>query len=76
MAVGEQIAILYIAMNGYLDEVPLPAIKAFEKQFLELLRTQHQATLACLEAGQWDNAFIEVLTNVAKSILTNKFAAH
>lgn len=76
MAVGEQVAILYVAMNGYLDGVPLSAIKTFEKQFLELLRTQYQSTLACLEVGQWDNALIEVLASVAKSILTNKYAVH
>lgn len=70
MPVEEQVAILYIAMNGYLDTVPLNQVQLFEKQFLELLRAQHQAMLESIVEGQWHNQIIEVLIKTAKHLLT------
>lgn len=70
MAIEEQTAILCMAMNGYLDTVPLNQVKVFEKQYLELLRVQHAATLTSIAEGKWDNQTIEVLIAVAKSLLT------
>jgi F-type H+-transporting ATPase subunit alpha len=40
MPVANQIAILYAAVNGYLDDVPVDGISAFEKRFHDYLKTQ------------------------------------
>ncbi|WP_342265418.1 F0F1 ATP synthase subunit alpha [Cardinium endosymbiont of Philonthus spinipes] len=69
MVVEEQVAILYIAMSGYLDTVPLAQIKIFERKFLELLRTQHPTMLASIAEGSWGDQMIQVLTEVAKPLL-------
>ncbi len=69
MAVEEQAAILYVAMNGYLDTVPLDQLKIFEKQFLELLRTQHPTMLTSIAEGAWGDAIIQVLIEVARLLL-------
>ncbi|MEN3026126.1 MAG: F0F1 ATP synthase subunit alpha [Chlorobiota bacterium] len=45
MPVEEQIAILYAATNGWLDELPLELVAAFEREFLEYLRTFHQRSI-------------------------------
>ena len=46
---GEQVASLYVGVNGYLDDIPVDQVKAFEKEFLDLLRTQHFNVLETLE---------------------------
>jgi len=40
MAVEHQVAILYAAVNGYLDDVPVDKIRDFEKRFHDYLKTQ------------------------------------
>ncbi len=47
--VGEQVAILYAAVNGHLDEVPVTDIKLFEDRFLTDMRAKHYDVLAVLE---------------------------
>ncbi|MBX9889955.1 MAG: F0F1 ATP synthase subunit alpha [Amoebophilaceae bacterium] len=69
MVVEEQIAILYVAMHGYLDAVPLDQVKPFEKQFLDFLRVQHPEILAAIAAGKWDDSLTEVLVGVVKGVL-------
>ena len=46
--VGEQVAILYAAVNGFLDDVPVPDVKTFEKDFLGFLRAKHYDLLETL----------------------------
>ena len=45
MPVAEQIAILWAASNGYLDDVPVDRVREFEAQFLETLRTANSELL-------------------------------
>ncbi|MBX6364166.1 MAG: F0F1 ATP synthase subunit alpha [Gemmatimonadetes bacterium] len=40
MPVEEQVMIIYAVTNGYLDEIPVPRIREFERGFLEFVRTQ------------------------------------
>ena len=49
MPVEEQVAILYAGVNGYLDDVPVDQVKAFEKQFLTHLREKHYDVLKILQ---------------------------
>ena len=52
MPVEEQIAILYCATKGLLKNVPIEQVHAFERRFLETLRTTHaQDVLAPLRQG-------------------------
>jgi F-type H+-transporting ATPase subunit alpha len=41
MPVENQVAIIYALTNGYLDNVDLPQVKAWERDFHVYLRTQH-----------------------------------
>jgi F0F1-type ATP synthase alpha subunit len=36
-------------VNGYLDDIPVDQVRSFEKEFLDLLRTQHFDVLTVLE---------------------------
>ena len=65
-ATGEQVASLYIAVNGLLDEVPVTEIKPTEAEYIETLRRQHPETLATLE---------KELTPEAEEVLKRTIAA-
>jgi F-type H+-transporting ATPase subunit alpha len=45
MPVENQVAIIYALTNGYLDNVDLPQVKAWERDFHVYLRTQHPQIL-------------------------------
>jgi F-type H+-transporting ATPase subunit alpha len=68
---GEQVASLYVGVNGYLDDVPLDQVKAFEKEFLELLRTQHFNVLETLEKELTKDAE-EALKRLVESLKERK----
>ncbi len=48
-SVGEQVAILYVGVNGLADDVPVKEIKDFEANLLCMLRDQHYDVLQTLD---------------------------
>jgi F-type H+-transporting ATPase subunit alpha len=42
----EQVGVIYAGVNGYLDPIPLPRVRAFEDGLLAALRNQHPDILA------------------------------
>jgi F-type H+-transporting ATPase subunit alpha len=45
MPVEEEVVDLWMAGNGYLDDVPVPEVKAFEAEYLDYMRTAHPEIL-------------------------------
>ena len=45
MRVEHQVAIIYVATNGFVDEIPVPKIKAFEAAFIENMELNHRDVL-------------------------------
>lgn len=45
LSVQKQVAVIFAATNGYLDDVPTNRIKAFEEQFLSHLESSHSDVL-------------------------------
>jgi len=45
MAVEEQVAALYVAVSGYLDDIPVEQVSMFEQRFLAYLKEEHRAVL-------------------------------
>jgi F-type H+-transporting ATPase subunit alpha len=41
----EQVVVIYAGVNGYLDPLPVPRVRAFEQGLLTLLRTKHAEVL-------------------------------
>jgi F-type H+-transporting ATPase subunit alpha len=68
VSVEEQVAIIYVSINGFIDNVPVQEVKNFEKEFLTLLKAQHRATLDELKAGKLEDSAIAVLKAVAKDL--------
>jgi len=48
MAVEDQVAVIWAATNGYLDELPVTAIRRYETEFLQFLKSKYGATLQAL----------------------------
>ena len=63
--VENQVAIIFASTKGYLDKVPLDKVKEFEKEFLMVLKAQHEDVLDSLRVGKLDDNAMETLKNVA-----------
>jgi len=74
VSVEQQVAIIYASVNGLLDKVPAEKVRAFEKDFANVLETQHPNILAALKAGKLDDDTIAGLKKVV-SELAPKYAA-
>src|SRR4051812_26773406 len=62
--VEEQVAILVASTKGWLDKVPVPKVKDFEKELLTLLRLQNKAILDNFRGGKFEDADLDVLKKV------------
>ena len=45
MLVEHQILVIFAGTNGYVDEVPVNAVKKFEQELLRFMTSKHQAVL-------------------------------
>lgn len=70
MPVEEQVASLYIAVNGYLDSIAVDDVVRFEQEFLDFLRKQHSELLAEIREVKELTASIE--TNLKKAVVEFK----
>ncbi|MDN5325470.1 MAG: F-type H+/Na+-transporting ATPase subunit alpha [Moorella sp. (in: firmicutes)] len=62
MPVEEQVVVLYAAVNGFLDDLPVSRVRAFEKDFLRFLRNERPEVLAGIrEKRQLDDGLQEQL---------------
>lgn len=52
MPVGEQVAILYCGTHALMQSIPISSVQAFQKDFLDRMRTTQSAVLAELESGK------------------------
>jgi F-type H+-transporting ATPase subunit alpha len=58
MPVEHQVAVIYAAGQGYLDDVPIEQVRGFETRLLAFLGQQYSGLLAEFSAGHW-NATLE-----------------
>ncbi len=69
MPVEEQIAILYCGTHGLLRNIEVSQARAFEVQFLDLLRTTHKDdVLVPLSQGKIDDGITKIIEEVASNI--------
>ena len=68
LSVGEQVAILYVAMNGLLDRIDIKNIKKFEEAFLKKMKFECSEVLEQLSKGEWNDSLIDKIKNVAERI--------
>jgi F-type H+-transporting ATPase subunit alpha len=51
VALGEQVAVIWAATKGYIDEVPVPQVKAFERALVEWIKGRDPGLLSELDAN-------------------------
>src|SRR5687767_3622473 len=66
LAVEKQVAILYVATTGKLDDVPTPRVKEFETQFYRFLETEYPAILK--ELGETKNLSDELAKALTEAL--------
>lgn len=52
LAVEEQVVVIYTAVNGYLDDIPVSKVAAFEAEFLQYVRHHHAGLLKGINEQQ------------------------
>lgn len=73
MSVEKQIAIIYCGTKGLLNKIPVNKVKAFEKDFLNVLELEHKDVLTQLKAGKYTEEITDLLDKVADQV-ASKFA--
>jgi F-type H+/Na+-transporting ATPase subunit alpha len=68
VTVEEQVAMIYVCTNGFIDTVPVNQVKSFEKEFLTLMKTQNRSVLDDLKAGKLDDTITSKLKAVALDV--------
>ncbi|NBP63592.1 MAG: F0F1 ATP synthase subunit alpha [Bacteroidetes bacterium] len=70
-----QIALVFAATNGYLDEIPVELCREFENEFLELMETKHKALLFSIVEVKDLTDQIKKDLNEVLSTFTERFKA-
>jgi F-type H+/Na+-transporting ATPase subunit alpha len=68
LRVEQQIAIIYLGTKNLLRTVPISKVRAFEKDFLEVMERGHKGVLDQLKAGQYTDEITNTLEMVGKDV--------
>ena len=66
--VGCQAAIVYAVINGYLNDIPVSAVKEYERTLYELLESRYASFLTRVESGFWDDEDIAELKKALREM--------
>ena len=66
--VEEQVAMIYLATTGNLDNVPVEKVREFEQDFIQVLRATEKATLVALGQGKYDDTLTATLKRVGNEV--------
>lgn len=69
MKVEHQIAMIYLSTKGFLDKVSFDKVKAFEKDYINLLSLKHSSLLDQIASGQWSDEIMKTLENECNSLV-------
>jgi len=70
LRVEQQTAILYLGINGLLQNIPLNKVKDFEDDFLNVMELKHKNVLNELAKGNYTDELTNTLKTVAKELET------
>ena len=66
--VGEQVATIFASTKGFIDKVPVEKAKEFQKEFISVMKSQHQDVLDQLSAGKFDDEVTSKVGEVAERV--------
>ena len=67
MTVGCQVAIVYAVTRGFLNGVPVAAVRDYEEALFEYLQGRYSNLLARIEQGEWDSDDVAAMEDALKS---------
>ncbi|MAE83817.1 MAG: F0F1 ATP synthase subunit alpha [Flammeovirgaceae bacterium] len=67
-SVEDQVAIIFASTKGFLDKVPETKVKAYESEYLTVLKNSHKDVLESIRSGKWDDSITDTLATVAKDL--------
>ncbi|MCP1336696.1 F0F1 ATP synthase subunit alpha [Futiania mangrovi] len=68
----EQVVVIFAGVNGYLDQIPVRAVKRFEEAFLNEVRSKHQDLLDTIRTeGQVSEATDKALRGILDGFVKN-----
>ena len=73
LPVAHQVAIIYAAVEGFLDQVPLAQLTEFEKLLITHLRQHHAGLLVEFSAGRWDEGLEKELKQTLTYFLSRLY---
>ncbi len=68
VSVGDQVAIIYASINGVLDKVNISKVKAYETEFIALLKALHPEVIPSLAAGKLDDAVTDIIKKIGREL--------
>ena len=66
VTVGCQVAIVYAVTKGYLNDIPVPSVSAYETELFEYLESRYPQLLERIEQGEWDSNDITAMDEALK----------
>ncbi len=69
LPIAHQIAVIYAASEGYLDQVPLDKVLDFEKYLIKYLKQFHAGLLSEFTAGHWHKELEKDLREALENLL-------
>jgi F-type H+-transporting ATPase subunit alpha len=67
LTVAEQVAIVFAATRGLLDDIPCDSVRRFEAELQDYLRVNHSELLTELNNGVWNDQVIARLQQAAQT---------
>jgi F-type H+-transporting ATPase subunit alpha len=75
LSVEKQVAIIFAGTNGFLDSVPVPQVKAYEKELYRVLETRHPRILSTIAEKKAIDDALKADVNAALTEFGKEFAA-
>ena len=67
-SVAEQVVILYLSINGMLDNMDIKEIKHFEEKFLHIMNVEYKDIMTRVNAGEWSEEIEKIITNKVSDV--------
>ena len=61
-------SLIFLATKGLLDNVAVSKVRAFEKDFIGVMKATQKSTMDALKAGKYDDSLTDVLTKISKEV--------
>lgn len=69
LPVEDQVAMIYAGTENLLKDIPVSKVRAFQKEYVDILRSVHPEVMTSLKAGKIDKDLTDVLRKVATELV-------